>query len=261
MPRTLAATSLSNALDRRNALAGVFCELPCAEAVEIAGLAGWDFVIIDCEHAPIATPMLPNLVRAAAAAGIAPVIRVAANDPAMIQHALDSGAAGVQVPQIASVEAARDAIAAARFHPLGRRGFNPFVRAADFSALAVPEFLEQARETALVLQIESAEGIAAADSILALEGIDVVFIGPYDLSQSLGIPGEIMHPRIFEAAARIARSAGERGVAAGVFTKSLDEARAWLAAGVRYLCYSIDTVLLLDAMRAARADVLRYFET
>lgn len=231
---------------------GVFVELPSPEAVEIAGIAGWDYAVIDCEHAPITASMLPNLVRAGAAAGIPTIVRVAHNEPSAIQHALDCGASGVQIPQIASRGAAEAAVSAARFHPAGCRGFNPFVRAAGFSSQPVAEFLERSnREVAVVLQVESAAGIQAAGEILEVKGFDVLFLGPYDLSQSLGIPGETGHPRIFEAGARIVERAQAAGVAVGVFTRSAEEARRWLEAGVRYLSYSVDTVLLLEAMRRA----------
>ena len=239
-----------------NRACGIFCELPLPEAVEIAGIAGWDFVIIDCEHAPITAHSLPGMVRAAEAAGIAPIVRVASNEESAVQHALDSGAAGVQIPQIASVEAARRAIHAARFHPAGKRGLNPFVRAAKFSAVPVGDFLKRSNEeVALILQIESAEGIAAAGEILELEGIDVLFVGPYDLSQSLGIPGDVSNALVFEAGAALARKAEARGVATGVFANSEDHARRWLDAGIRYLCYSVDSVFLLSAMRQAAASI------
>src|SRR5262245_14686095 len=136
----LAFCSLIEKLRQGQALTGVFCELPSPEAVEIIGLAGWDFVVIDGEHAPITATQFPAMVRAATAAGLPAIVRVASNDAPAIQHALDSGAAGVQIPQIATVEAAQAAVAASRFHPLGQRGFNPFVRAADFSAKPTPEF-------------------------------------------------------------------------------------------------------------------------
>src|ERR1700686_3960023 len=132
-------------LREKHVVTGVFCELPCAESVEIIGLAGWDFVVIDCEHAPITAALLPDMIRAATAAGIPSIVRVATNEPSAIQHALDAGASGVQIPQIASVEAARAAVAASRFHPVGARGFNPFVRAADFSASTTAEFFARAK--------------------------------------------------------------------------------------------------------------------
>ena len=244
--------SLRSKLAEKRVSAGVFCELPCPEAVEIAGVAGWDFVVIDGEHAPLTAAQFPGMVRAATAGGVPAIVRVASAEPAAIQHALDCGAAGVQIPQIASVEAAREAVTAARFHPLGQRGFNPFVRAADFSARPVAEFFERAnREVTVVLQVESAEGLEAVEGILDVEGFDVLFVGPYDLSQSLGIPGETSHPRVFAAGERIVRSAEGRGVTIGVFTNSELDARRWIESGVRYLCYSVDTVLLLEGLRGA----------
>jgi 4-hydroxy-2-oxoheptanedioate aldolase len=254
--RSLNFPSLNRALRAGETVLGCFCELPCPESVELIGLAGWDFVVLDCEHAPITAPQLPGLVRAAAAAGIPAVVRVAGNDAPAIQHALDSGAAGVQIPQVASLEEARAAIAASRFHPIGRRGLNPFVRAADFSSLGVHELLERSNhEVALVLQIESAEGIAAIDAIVELPGIDAIFIGPYDLSQSLGTPGDTAHPHVYAAGERIVRQASAKGIAVGCFTNSAEEARRWLELGVRYLCYSVDTVLLLKALRGAASSI------
>jgi 4-hydroxy-2-oxoheptanedioate aldolase len=253
---SLAFFPLRPALRQKRVVHGVFCELPCPETVEIIGLAGWDFVVIDCEHAPITAAQLPGMIRAATAAGIPAIVRVAANEPAAIQHALDAGASGVQIPQIASVAAATAAVAASRFHPLGARGVNPFVRAANFSATPMQEFFDRANnEVAVVLQLESAAGIAAAEEILELDGIDVLFIGPYDLSQSLGIPGQTSDPKIFGAAERIVKSAERRNVAVGVFTNAEQDAQRWLDSGIRYLCLSVDTVFLFNAMRATVAKL------
>src|SRR4051794_2950116 len=143
-PRSLAPAPLRHRLRAGETVTGLFCEIPCPEAVEIAGVAGWDFVIIDGEHAPITAHLLPAMVRAAGASGIPSIVRVASSEPSGIQHALDAGASGVQIPQIASAEAARASVSASRFRPIGQRGFNPFVRAAGFSALNVPQFLEAA---------------------------------------------------------------------------------------------------------------------
>src|SRR5882757_2823084 len=161
---------------------GVFCELACADSVELAGIAGWDFVVVDCEHSSIAMSALPSFVRAGECGGVPVIVRVEDNLPALIQHALDSGAAGVQIPQIASGEAAGRAVRSARFHPLGERGFNPFVRAARFSSEPVAEFLRRSNaEAVVVLQVESAAGLAAIDVVAGQAGLDVIFIGPYDL--------------------------------------------------------------------------------
>lgn len=231
---------------------GVFCELPTSASIEIIAAAGWDFVVIDCEHAPITAQMLPDLIRASDAARIPAIVRVPENNAAAIQQALDAGASGVQIPQISSVEAARAAVSAARFHPLGQRGFNPFVRAARYSAEPVADFVKRSNsEITVVLQIESAAGVQAVDQILTIPGIDVLFIGPYDLSQSLGIPGHTSDPRVFAAGEEIVTKAARHNVRVGVFTNSDQEAERWKEIGIQYLCYSVDTVLLLHALRNA----------
>ncbi|MFN0171541.1 MAG: HpcH/HpaI aldolase family protein [Bryobacteraceae bacterium] len=254
--RTFPSPSLRQALNGGKTVRGVFTELGCPEPVELAAIAGWDFALIDAEHGPLTAAHYPALVRAGQAAGMPCVIRVPANEPSMIQHALDSGAAGVQIPQIATVDQARAAIDAARFHPQGKRGFNPFVRAANYAATPVAEFLRISNDGVLVvLQLESASGVGAAAEVAALPGVDVLFVGPYDLSQSLGIPGQVTDPSIYEAAARIARSAARHNVALGVFTNDTADARRWIEIGVRYVTFSIDSVLLRRALEQALGSI------
>ncbi|MGH9627416.1 MAG: HpcH/HpaI aldolase family protein [Bryobacteraceae bacterium] len=239
---------------RETPVLGTFCELPCRESVEIATLAGWDYVVIDCEHAPISNAMLPDFVRAAGSRGLPAIIRVPENNAAAIQQALDSGAGGVLIPQVSSLEAAQRAISASRFHPLGSRGLNPFVRAASYSAMPAADFIRQANEEALViLQIESAGGLKDLDAIVSLPGLDIVFIGPYDLSQSLGMPGDVAHERVIEAGAEIIAKSAARGVQAGVFVNSLEAADQWLALGIRFLAYSADIVQLTRALKDANS--------
>jgi 4-hydroxy-2-oxoheptanedioate aldolase len=229
---------------------GFFSSFNCPETLELAGIAGWDFAVVDCEHAPTTSSSLPHLIRGAAAFGLPVIVRVATNAPELIQHALDAGAAGVQIPQISSLEAARQAVSASRFHPVGQRGFSPFVRAAAFSGLPLEEFMRRAdQEVTLVLQIESQAGMAALDGIVDLPGIDVLFLGPYDLSQSLGVAGQTSHPKVIEAVRKICQVAGDRGIHVGVFTRYPEEAGRWLSLGVRYLCYSVDTLILLEGFR------------
>jgi 4-hydroxy-2-oxoheptanedioate aldolase len=110
-------------------------------------------------------------------------------------------------------------------------------------------------EVTVVLQVESAEGVRSVDAILEVAGIDVLFIGPYDLSQSLGIPGQTSHPNVFLAGETIVKKAAARGVRVGVFTNSEAEALRWKEIGIQYLCYTVDTVVLLDALRKLQASV------
>ena len=240
-------------LDRNKTLFGVFVELPTPAAVEIAGATGWDFVVIDCEHAPIAAASLPDYIRAAEAVSIPAIIRIPSNTAEWIQAALDAGAAGVQIPQISSFEAASQAVEMARFHPIGKRGFNPFVRAARYSCEEPTRFMERSnQEVALILQLESAAAVNAVNEIVKLPGIDAIFLGPYDLSQSLGEPGDVNHPIVLDAGERVLRAGAESGLAPAVFVNTEEACVAWRQRGARWISYSTDSFLLAASMRKVR---------
>lgn len=195
----LKENKLKRRLEKGEVVIGPFMKFTDPAAVEIFGFAGFDFVIIDIEHGPISIETAQNLIRAAEVIGIAPIIRVTENKPALILRALDIGAQGVEVPQINDKESAIRAIQAAKFAPAGNRGVCRFVRAAGYSALDRYEYFEHAnRETISILHIEGTEGINNLEEILSVKGIDVTFIGPYDLSQSLGVPGQVDHPRVIK---------------------------------------------------------------
>lgn len=243
-------------LAERSFLTGPFVEAPAPELVEALGVAGFDIAIIDCEHAALSGEQVAHLIRAATVAGLAPLVRVRESSPGRILEALDLGATGLHIPQIASAEDAERAVRAVRFPPLGERGFNPFVRAGRYGALPVPELRrEAADDTLVVLHIEAAGALDDIDQILAVPGVDVAFLGPYDMSQTLGVPGEVTHPKVVDALRSIVQASAARGVTVGCFASRPEHAALWLSEGVRYLAYSVDTFLYLEAARAARAAI------
>jgi 4-hydroxy-2-oxoheptanedioate aldolase len=237
-------------------VAGPFVEVGSPALVEMLGLAGFDFAIIDCEHAAFSGETVGELIRAAEAASIAPLVRVRQNDAGAVLEALDLGATGLHIPQIATAGDALRAVQASKFPPLGSRGFNPFVRAAQYGAIPVDEFRQRAdQDTLLVLHIEAQESLASIEQIMAVPGFDVAFLGPYDLSQTLGIPGQVTHPRVREAMRAIVKAARPYGVFVGCYANDPEQARVWLAEGVAYLAYSVDSVMFLEASRRARESV------
>lgn len=243
-------------LREKGFVAGPFVEVGSPPLVEMLGLAGFDFVVIDCEHAAFSGETVGQLLHAAEAAAISPLVRVRHNHPGDILEALDLGAVGLHVPQIAAPDDALKAVRASKFPPAGSRGFNPFVRAARYGATPVEEFRRTADDdTLLVLHFEAQESLENIERILAVPGFDVAFLGPYDLSQALGIPGEVTHPRVREAMRVIVRAARPLGVAVGCFANTPEHARLWLGEGVSYLAYSVDSVIFLDACRRARETI------
>lgn len=231
-------------------LVGTFLGLPAPQVVEIAASAGLDVVVIDCEHGPFAEHEVAPLGAAGSAGGIATVVRVRSNDPSLIAVALDQGADGVLVPQISSVDGARRAIEAARFAPRGSRGLNPYVRAAGYGSDR--DWLSHANESvAVLLMVEGPEGIAALPGILALPGLDGIMVGPVDLSQALGVPGQTEHPDVVSAATRIISETSAAGLSTAVFASNPESGRRWLDLGVTMLLYSVDAGILHDGFTSA----------
>jgi 4-hydroxy-2-oxoheptanedioate aldolase len=229
---------------------GPFLKLADPAIVEICALAGFDHVVIDREHGPLSVETVQNLVRAAEARGIVPFVRVPRNDPSEILRVLDVRAVGVHVPHISTAAEAQRAVQACRFHPEGDRGVCRFVRAAGYTSIPAGQHFAEANErTIVVLHIEGTEGIAHLGEILAVPGVNVVFLGPYDLSQACGVPGEVRHPKVQEMMKQAVAQARAAGVVVGTFVESPEDAKAWAALGVQYLCYSVDVGIFYAACR------------
>ena len=233
------------------ALFGPFVNLCHPAIMEIAGFAGFDFAIIDTEHGEISTDRALDMIRAAKLAGTSPVLRVYENNPELIGKALDMGAEAVQVPQVCTKKEAESAVSAAKFSPVGSRGCNRFVHAARYSHMKKEEFFGKSNDyTAVILQVEGKEGMDNIDEILSVPGIDVLFIGPYDLSASLGIPGQVEHPLVMEAMQKVLAAADKAHVALGFFCDDVKTAIKWKKMGIRYLSFSADVSMILDAFTA-----------
>ncbi len=227
---------------------GPFLKLADPAIIEIAGSAGFDFAIIDTEHGPLSIESAQNLVRAAENKGITPIIRVLNNDHGSILRALDIGAHGVQVPQVSTEKQARNVVAAVKFFPEGERGVCRFVRAAEYSSMDKFEYFKAAnRETVAIIHVEGIEGINNLPDILTVEGLDVVFLGPYDLSQACGVTGQVDHPKVVEKMQSAVNLAREKNIAVGTFVESSETAEMWINLGVQYISYSVDVGIFFSA--------------
>ena len=215
--------------------------------VEVAGYSGFDFVILDMEHGPSGFSEMQNLIRAALLAKVLPIVRTSDNSEVSIAKPLDLGALGVQIPQVRSAKMAEDCVKAARFFPKGERGVCRFVRAANYSSLPREEYFRKANDILIIIQIEGKDAILDLDNILKVKGIDIVFIGPYDLSQSLGVPGQVSHPQVIEAMNDIVKRARALGIVVGTFTDTQQLADLWKKAGVQFISYSVDVGIFTNA--------------
>lgn len=249
----LRQTWLKPKLAEKPYVIGTFVEIPSPQVVEILGLVGFDFVVVDCEHGAIGLEKVEDMVRAGAAADVSVLVRVPQCDPVAIRLPLDMGAAGIHVPQVESLAMAQTAAESARFFPRGNRGMQPYVRAASYRTFPTADYLRQSNElVTTVVHIEGSGGVAQMNEILALDGIDVAFLGPYDLSQAFGVPGQVDDPRIADAIEQAVRHAGGKTVI-GTYADSPESARRWIDRGVRYLTVGLDALWL----RKGAEEVLR----
>jgi len=215
-------------------------------ATELLAGAGFDFLCADGEHGPVATIDLLGLVIATRAAGVPILCRVGANEPVRIMHALDSGAAGVIVPQVRTVEDAARAVSWCRYPPAGMRGIAPR-RTSDYGR-HVAEYLATANDgVTCCIQIETRDAIEELDAILAVPGIDALLVGPNDLSASLGHTGDLEHPEVEAAIAHVLARAHSAGIAVGIWTPSTAVTLARRRQGFGFVTMSADYALLATA--------------
>lgn len=247
---------LKRKLQQGETVLGLFMNCSYPAFIEIAGLAGYDFAIIDLEHGPLSVETAEDLCRGAQAVGCAPIVRVGENNPSRIQRALDIGSAGVQIPQIETAAQAEAAVRAAKYAPHGLRGLSFYTRAGDYmvhGSQGVTAALNE--EQMVIIHVEGVRGIQNLEEIIAVPHLDVIFLGPYDLSQSLGIPGQVQDPRVQqrmeEATAKI-RAAGK---AVGTFAGDPETACRWKRVGVQYLAVGVDVGLFAQVCRETVAAV------
>jgi 4-hydroxy-2-oxoheptanedioate aldolase len=175
-----------NALNGSQAALGTFVKLPTVETVELMALAKFDFVVIDLEHSPISLETVSAMIAVGSARGVSVLVRVPDHTPSWIQRCLDLGADGVVVPHVDTVEEARAVGRAARFEPAGTRGMGPTGRAGSWGLEPFSDYMNTGDETVVIAQIESATGVAAAAEVVEEGLVDALFVGPVDLSVSLG---------------------------------------------------------------------------
>ncbi len=215
---------------------GIFCNLPSPAVVEILGHLGFDFVIIDAEHGPQGVETTEHMVRAADAVGLTAVARVALNLPQNLLRYLDTGVLGVQAPMVNTAADAQAVVSATKYPPLGRRGLAS-VRASGYGVgMPTRDYIQMANEeTLVVVQAETIQAMERLDEIARVDQVDVVFVGPTDLSTSMGFGGQPTHPQVLAAIERMGVEIRRAGKVAGTIARNPDAYRHWRERGFQYL--------------------------
>lgn len=243
--------SLRSRLQVGGSLFGVFSMFPEPALVEIAGLAGFDFAILDTEHGPAGHEALQHCLRAGDSVGIPCIVRVPQRSSGDAQRALDSGAAGIIAPHVRTADDARALVASCRYPPFGERGTASTARHGGYGLRAPEQIRGRADDVLVIAQIEDADALDNVEAIAAVDGLDCLFVGPADLAVSLGLTGAAARDAVDDALYNIvAPATNAAGRLLGTFVGNADEALAQLDRGCSLVAMS-GTSLIVGAHRAA----------
>ena len=217
---------------------------------EAAGQAGFDWGVVDMEHSPLDLMGVVHMLQALGNTRLVPVVRVPWNDSVATKRVLDAGAATVLFPFLQDADEAARAVASTRYPPEGHRGMAGMSRAAGYGTR--PDYLRTANQgIGVVVQLETPQALAALDEIAAVPGVDALFVGPADLSGSMGLPGQLMHPDVMSAMTRAARRCAELGKPVGTIGGTPEQVARYRAAGFTFLAMGSDIGLFVGGAQAA----------
>jgi len=241
---------LINDLRNGRCTIGSWITLAHPAIAEIMAKAGFDWLTVDMEHSVLTIREAEELIRVIDLCGVTPLVRLSANDSVQIKRVMDAGAHGVIVPMVNSAAEAEQAVTAVRYPPEGRRGVG-LARAQGYGT-SFDQYLNWVNRNALVIvQVEHIKAVDNLEAILSVEGVDGYIVGPYDLSGSLGVPGEFDHPLMKNAMQRIEAIGKDSGKAPGihVIEPKPDELKRRIEQGYRFVAYSLDIRMLDCACR------------
>ena len=240
-------------LKRGDRLLGTVLTLGEPAVAEVLADAGLDWLFVDLEHSPMGIQEA-QVVQQAVGGRLACVLRLPLNDEIWIKKGLDTGVAGIMLPQVNTAEDAARAVRLSKYPPRGSRSVGA-ARANGYGA-RLTEYVAVANEqAAIIAQVESIEAVCNVDAILEVAGLDAVLVGPFDLSASMGLIGQVEHPEVQAAIALVRRACASRGIPAGIFTANTRLARAYAAQGFSLIATQTDTLMLDQAVRSLISDV------
>lgn len=238
-------STLKVKLKRREVTVGSWITLGHSAIAEIMAKAGFDWLVVDMEHSAITLHEAQQLIQVIELCGVTPLVRVGENNLNLIKRVMDAGAHGVIVPMVNSKEEARNAVNAVKYPPLGIRGVG-LARAQGYGMDFERYKNRVNRDSVVIVQIEHIKAIENLEDILSIDGIDAFFVGPYDLSGSLGIPGQLKHPKVVRAIGRVMRIAKRYKVIPGFHVVQPDtkEVETKIKEGYGFIGYCLDTLFL-----------------
>jgi 4-hydroxy-2-oxoheptanedioate aldolase len=237
---------------------GQLCNPKLVEMAAWSG--GFDAVWLDQEHVGLTVPQIEEAARAARSCGLDSFVRLAATDYATVMRALEAGAGGVMAAMVRSVRQVEDLVQWAKFHPRGLRGVNGSGVDGRYGTLPIPEYLSRANaETIIGVQIEHVDAVEDVEKIAAIDDLDFLFIGPADLSQSMGLPGQWDHPHLWQAIERVARACSTNHMPWAILPHSAEHARRCIEMGCRILSIGLDVWVFNLGLQAFKERFAEFF--
>ena len=251
--------NLKERLRKGETVFGTFVKINSPAILEILNWGGFDFAVIDCEHSVFSPLDVENLIRTGTSGSLDIIVRVASPTEEHILHSLDSGATGVQLPGLQSYEELVKAVSYTKYFPNGSRGLSFTHRAARYGLMDKNSYLKIANnDTLTIVHIENQEMSEQVEKICDLPSIDVVFIGPVDLSQSLGKPGNTKDPSVVGAIDKVLTVCKQKNKISGIFVNSTDEVQHYKEMGARYMLWSTDVGIFVGGVKQAIQQLQSY---
>lgn len=244
-------SDLKERLLKRELTIGSWLTIGNTAVAEIMARSGFDWLTVDMEHSAITIEMAQELIRVIELASVTPLVRVGCNEPTLIKQVMDAGAYGVIVPMVNSRIDAERAVASVKYAPFGFRGVG-LARAQGYGADFEGYREWNQKSSIVIVQIEHIDAVTHMEEILQVEGVDGYLVGPYDLSASLGFPGQFDHPLVVKALRQIEKVAANTGALSGfhVISPDIEPLREKVSQGYRFIAHSLDILYLGDSCRA-----------
>lgn len=247
--------SLKSRMQGGETVFGTWCMLPSAFVVDVIAGTGVDFVVIDLEHGTMSYETAEQMVRAAQLQHCQPIIRVGDDHENTMLRALETGCEAVMVPHVTTAEAAGRIVSATRYGPLGTRGLSPYTRCHRYTHEGLEESMARHRDETLVgILVEGQEGLANLSEIAAVPGIDLIYLGVYDMSQSVGLPGQLEHPKVLQQMETSLELITRAGKFAGTFSREIAACRRFRKMGFQFVAYVADSYALISFYERAVGD-------
>jgi 4-hydroxy-2-oxoheptanedioate aldolase len=237
--------SIKNRMKNGDSVFGTWCMLPSSFVVDVIARTGIDFIILDMEHGTLSLETAEEMVRAAQLHNCQSIIRVGDDHENTILHALETGCEAIMVPHVSTVKVAEKIVNSALYSPKGSRGLSPYTRCHNYTHLGLEKsMLRHAEDTMVGILVEGKEGIKNLSKIVQVEGIDLIYLGMYDISQSIGLPGKLEHPEVMlelENCLKVIKSSNKF---AGTFSRDIKACQKFKEMGFDFIAYVADSYAL-----------------